>query len=141
MLIKGYHQLKRAIEHQTDRSYDNAKEKFSKLYSFFETKIPKLNEKIKNVEKSYEEACVCFCENPKDSTEKLGEKIYSFFEHCRNAKRNLIKIEEDIKKEVIKKMKNEEHKKMIEEKKQQMKDSPSKQGKIQLFLAFYLLKL
>lgn len=63
----------------SNEKVDHFNEKFQKLATKLEKIIKILEEKIKSCEKFYESTAIFLCENPKESSDKLGEKLFKFW--------------------------------------------------------------
>lgn len=108
-------ELRKGLKYLTDalKNKNNENDKIEKTLKgpsvIIEKIIISLDEKIKKCERFYEIAANFFCENPKDSSEKFGEKIYRFWQASRNAKKTILKeIEQAKKQEEKAKLKEEE---------------------------------
>lgn len=105
--------MKKAIESQTPDSKDKITEKLQKQYDRVSERIAKLETTIKEAEETYKATAKYFCENPSDSSEKFGEKVYShqyiqvlkFWRIILKSKKDQEKIEETLKKEAEKALK------------------------------------
>lgn len=125
-LKKGSKYLAEALKNKNNED-DKIEKTLKGSFVIIEKIIINLEEKIKKCEKFYETAASFFCENPKDSSEKFGEKIYKFWQACRNSKKTILKeIELAKKMEEKAKLKDEE----ILNKAKSLKNKPSKRENI-----------
>ena len=106
---KGHKYILSAIQQKSNEKEDKIYDKLNNLLGKLEKIVKDLEIRIKSCESSFESSSLFLCENPKESSEKLGEKIFKFWYACRNAKRMILKEEENIKK-------HEENIKKLEEK-------------------------
>lgn len=95
-------------------------DKIEEKLGFLTLKLDKISknfeQKITHCEGCYEASAIFLCENQKNSSEKLGEKIFKFWLACRNAKRILLKEEEAAKKLEENAAKEKEKTKILENK-------------------------
>lgn len=74
----GIASLRKAINSQTNDPNDNITMRLENFKKNIEEEKNKIEAKIKKCEESYEKCAAFFCENPKESSEKFGEKFLKF---------------------------------------------------------------
>lgn len=123
---RGSKYISSCLQAATNEKDDLFESKFNKLSLKIEKILKTLEEKIKQCENSYELTANFLCENTKESSEKLGEKLFKFWYACRNAKRMIIKEEENQKKQEETNKKNEEKQKSQESASKGLQGTPNK---------------
>jgi hypothetical protein len=107
-LKKGYRYLTESLKNKNN-ARDKIEQTIKATTLVVEKIISNIEEKIKKCERAYESAAIFFMENPKDSSEKFGEKIFKFWQACKNTKKSILKEIEFAKKQEEKaKLKEEE---------------------------------
>ena len=72
--------MKKAItSHKADNENDKIKETLEPHEQKIADRLTKIEADIKVLEEDYAKCVAFFCENPKDSSEKFGEKIMKLF--------------------------------------------------------------
>ena len=92
---KGARFLENAIKKQSDYVNDKVEIYFKAPAAQINKIIEDIDKDLKTCDENYQKSCKFFCENPKDSpSDKLLEKIYKFWQNCKNAKQALVKEKE-----------------------------------------------
>ena len=79
--------------------------------------IGNLDEKIKKINEEFVKSAKHYGEDPKDGSDKLGKKFLQMFQYCINNKKELEKFRLQLKKDMEKKLKEEQKKAAMELKK------------------------
>ena len=114
---KGSKSIDQAIASKTDDPIDKIAEKLEETAVTLKTIIADLEKKIKKINEEYDATVKHFAEDGKEGSDKIGKKFYQMFQYCIHNKKELEKFRLQIKKEVEKKLKEEQKKAALELKK------------------------
>ncbi|CAD8050953.1 unnamed protein product [Paramecium primaurelia] len=96
---KGCSFMKKAMESQTDDPQDLVQQKFKDGYESITKDIEDLDKKINNLEEEYKKCAQFYGENPKDPSDKFGDKILKIFRQILRQKFEKLQREERAKRQ------------------------------------------
>ncbi|CAD8067857.1 unnamed protein product [Paramecium sonneborni] len=91
---KGYSFIKKAMDSQTDDPQDLVQQKFKDVYESITKDIEELDKKINHLEEEYRTCAQFYGENPKDPSDKFGDKILKIFRQILRQKLEKLQREE-----------------------------------------------
>ncbi|CAD8057754.1 unnamed protein product [Paramecium primaurelia] len=96
---KGCSFIKKAMESQTDDPQDLVEQKFKDGYESITKDIEELDKKMNHLEEEYKRCAQFYGENPKDPSDKFGDKILKIFRQILRQKLEKLQREERAKRQ------------------------------------------